>query len=61
MEGGSGKVLDNNAKFPGLEIIKSFAVKNIDIKQAPEPVECIIQMINMQLKVKISQNPSVAP
>ena len=53
-EDGNKKEADTNnmnAKYPGYNLMKSYAIKNINRSSAPNPVDCIIGMINMQLKV----------
>lgn len=40
-------------KFPGLDVMKSYAVKNVVIKENPEPSQCIIDIIRIQLQVRL--------
>ena len=37
--------------FPDVEFIKNFSKKHVKINKAPQAQECIIKMINIQLKV----------
>lgn len=43
---------DEIKKFPGSDVMKSFSVRNIEVRKAPEPKTCIIEMINIQLRVR---------
>jgi hypothetical protein len=47
------KRLDPNEKYPGFELMKSYSNNNgqNDVFRNSEPKSCVIQMINMQLKV----------
>ena len=40
-----------NQNFLGLKLMKSFSIRHIKTGYAPDPKTCIIEMINVQLKV----------
>ncbi|RMZ96160.1 hypothetical protein BpHYR1_050566 [Brachionus plicatilis] len=39
-----------DVNFPGLDFMKSFSLRKIDLHKVPNPKNCIIEMINIQLK-----------
>lgn len=39
--------------FPGLSLMRSFSIRKIEVATAPDPKACLIQMINIQLKVTL--------
>lgn len=40
-----------SARFPDAEFIRQFSKRSVRTAKAPTPQNCIIQMINIQLKV----------
>lgn len=45
------ELIDDSKKFPGLDYMKSFSLRNLELHKVPSPINCIIEMINIQLKV----------
>lgn len=39
--------------FPDLKLMRSFGIREIELAEAPDPKICIIEMINIQLRVII--------